>query len=355
MEQIQKPYEDAYLRQRMSSIIQKQKQGKIVIAAYRDGSGLPCREDLPEIRSARYPYDYSVGDVGFLNYDSEIGGYLFTPKPDAVLPAVLAQYKPLNLGDAVIRSSDRTATILVGDTKITFTGVQAWETGYNLLRQLNEELGRVNAGVVIWKVSWAKEAMLETKRLFPGSVPTLRNGQTLVHATGYAYDEDRNLVYIGAVGYKTSLESIRATLLTNKLLTLTQDDHDVYLTPLDKYEQVWQAMPDYTSHHAGMISRPALPGKWEPEDPNAYLLVFLNAAEPKREMLRLFIERLKEALAIPILDDWAVPLWKQAMESGYIRDLSTGGDCVRGFRLALQADWRELVTQMLQAGQLALK
>ena len=66
------------------------------------------------------------------------------------------------------------------------------------------------------------------------------------------------------------------------------------LIPTDQYEQAWQAMPEYTSHHVGFVSRLALPGKWEPEDLCAYLLVFRETPDPGQELIRLFIERLKE-------------------------------------------------------------
>jgi hypothetical protein len=36
-------YEDKYLREIVNQIIAKQREGKIVIAAYKGGSGLPAR------------------------------------------------------------------------------------------------------------------------------------------------------------------------------------------------------------------------------------------------------------------------------------------------------------------------
>ncbi|MRR32490.1 hypothetical protein EG834_19680 [bacterium] len=70
-------YEDKYLREKVNRIITKQKEGKVIIAAYKDGSGLPAREDLGQtLARAAYPYDYAVGTSGFLNYDSDLGAYL---------------------------------------------------------------------------------------------------------------------------------------------------------------------------------------------------------------------------------------------------------------------------------------
>jgi len=349
-----KPYEDTYLQKRVIAVIERQKQGKIVIAAYEDGTGIPTRQDLPTLKAAQYPHDYAVSDCGYLNYDSQLGAYIFTQKPGADLPKALAHYRPLMLGEATVRVAGRQAIIRVNDTEITFTGVPVWEPAYNLLKEINSELARANAGVIIWKINWDEKGAGQERLLFQGAVPRLRNGQALVHLTGFAYDEDHSLVYAGAVGYKTSLESIRATLLTSKQLTLNHDQQDIYLSSLDRYEQVWQARPEYTSHHVAYIGRQALPGKWDPEDQFAYMLVFQTTAEPKQEMLRIFSERLKEALEIPVLDDWSGALWKAAKDQGYIRDLVTAGDCLKGFRLHLKADWQGLITALLKEEMIAL-
>jgi hypothetical protein len=349
-----KLYEDTYLRQRVGAVIERQKQGKIVIAAYDDGTGLPTRQDLPTIKATQYPHDYAVGDCGYLNYDSQLGAYIFTQKPGADLPKVLANYRPLSLAEATVKVANRQATIRVNDTEITFTGVPVWEPAYNLLKEINSELARANAGVIVWKITWDEQGADSLNRLFQGAAPRLRNGQALVHLTGFAYDEDHTLVYAGAVGYKTSLESIRATLMTSKPLTLVHDQQDIYLSSLDRYEQVWQALPEYTCHHTAYVARQALPGKWDPEDPYGYLLVFQSIEGPRQEMLRLFSERLKEALENPILDDWSVVLWKAAKDQGYIRDLVTAGDCLKGFRLHLKADWHGLITEMLKEEKITM-
>ena len=102
------------------------------------------------------------------------------------------------------------------------------------------------------------------------------------------------------------------------------------------------------------IAHQALPGKWDPEDQNAYLLVFRSTVDPKQEMLRLFTDRLIEALEIPILDAWAMPLWKVAKDLGYIRDLVTASDCLHGFRVHLKADWNELMTPLLKEKNIVL-
>jgi len=350
-------YEDKYLREKVNRIIARQKEGKIVIAANKDGSGLPAREELgQELTRVAYPYDYAVGKVGFLKYDSELGAYLFTAKSGEKLPQVLANYRPLVLAEAILDVQDRRINIQCGEASVTFTGVQPWKGLYEVQRELNEELVRVNAGIVVWKIIPKENGKSEPgDRLYPEAVPKLRNGQALAHVTGYAYDSDHNLAYIGLVGYKTSLESLRVTLMCGKPVQMTQDGvGDVSLIPTDKYDQAWQAMPEYTSHHVGFVSRLALPGKWEPEDFNAYLLVFRETPEPDKEMIRLFIERIKEALEVPILDEWAVELWKQARNHNLVRDLITGGDCILGARIDLKADWQELLTELLAKEDISL-
>jgi len=350
-------YEDKYLREKVNRIITRQKEGKIIIAAYKDGSGLPAREDLgQELTRAAYPYDYAVGKAGFLKYDSELGAYLFTAKSGEKLPQVLANYRVLSLGEAILDVKDRSIHIQCGETSVTFTGAQPWKGLYEVLREVNEELARVNSGIVVWKIISKENGDSKSgDRLFPEAVPKLRNGQAMAHVTGYAYDTDHNLAYIGLVGYKTSLESLRVTLMCGKPLQMTQDGvSDVSLIPTDKYEQAWQAMPEYTSHHVGFVSRLGVPGKWESEDLSAYLLVFRGTLDAEDEMIRLFIERIKEALEVPILDDWGVTLWRQARNQKLVQDLVTGGDCILGARIDLQADWKELLSELLAQEEISL-
>ncbi|GAP13237.1 hypothetical protein LARV_00988 [Longilinea arvoryzae] len=350
-------YEDKYLRDKISRIIARQKEGKVVIAAYKDGSGLPAREDLGQaLARAAYPHDYAVGSAGFLNFDSELGAYLYTAKPGVKQPEVITRYQPLSLAEAELIVQERQVCIRAGDTAVTFSGVQTWKGMYEILREINEELARVNAGIVVWKIIPKEGNYTEpADRLFSGAVPRLRNGQALGHVTGYAFDDDHALAYIGLVSYKTSLESLRITLMTGKPLQMVQDgvgDHT--LIPNEKYEQAWQAMPEYTSHHAAFLSRLATPGKWEPEDLIAYLLVFRDALDPNADLIRLFIERLKEALEIPILDSWSAVLWKQASNRKYIQKMNVGGDCILGAKIDLQADWQELLSNLLAEKAIAL-
>jgi hypothetical protein len=87
-------YEDKCLRDKMNPIIAREKEGKIVIAAHKDGCGLPIREDLGQDPTrAAYPCDYAVGIAGFLRYDSELDAYLVVTKSGEKLFPVLANYR----------------------------------------------------------------------------------------------------------------------------------------------------------------------------------------------------------------------------------------------------------------------
>jgi hypothetical protein len=73
------------------------------------------------------------------------------------------------------------------------------------------------------------------------------------------------VIYLGMVGYKKVLESIRATVLARQRRKLFLQGRLVY--PLGThYCQTWQHLPDYGAYHATLIADPALPGKWQPLD-----------------------------------------------------------------------------------------
>ena len=78
-------------------------------------------------------------------------------------------------------------------------------------------------------------------------------------------------------------------------------------------------------------------------------------------MIQLFVERIKEALEVPILDEWSLTLWKQARNRRLVQDLVTGGDCILGARIDLrqgradaQADWKELISELLAQEEILL-
>ncbi len=162
----------------------------------------------------------------------------------------MAGYRTLTLAEAELDVQAKRIHIQRGETGITFTGVQPWKGLHEVLREVNEELARANAGVVVWKITPKEEGQTHPgEHLYPEGVPALRNGQALAHVTGYANDRDHTLVYTGLVGYKTSLESLRVTLASGKPVTMTWDGAgNVSLIPTDRYEQSWQVMTEHTGH-----------------------------------------------------------------------------------------------------------
>ncbi len=341
-------YEDLYLKNKMEKVIEIQKSGKFVVGTSNTIPGVPSQYDLGVLRRTDYPHDYAVGDpaVGYIDYDRMSGQYIFTPHPGQKLPKVLENYKVLQLAVAVIDVAARTASIQAGDLNITFPGVEVWQSRYDVLKEINAELARLGTGVVVWRTETIPDPD-ESRKPFKG-LTVAYNDQVRLAVTGYAYSRLSSLVYLNVVGYKTGIESLRATLLQNKLIRLAGPEDSGTLTPYSKYEQVWQAMQEYTSHNSAFIAHKALPGKWMPEDTELFILVFSDTpGDPQVEIKRQFAARLNEALEIPIQPEWADALWKAGRTNNYIYGMKVGGDCVAGAEVNLSANWNELVQKML--------
>lgn len=345
-----KPYEDTYLRSRVQAVIEHQKKGEILVDACKSACGLPSKDELGmALRRGPYPYDFQLGDLGYLDYERDSGMYRYIARPGTELPPALQDYKPLTLAEAVLNPATRTARITTDDAGIIFSAVQVWERGYTLISEINSELSRQKTGIVVWRLTW-EEVSGGPDGLFPENAPRLSNAHAYVSLTGYALDKDtRVLVYFGCVGYKTSIESIRASLVIQKPVTLAlSNEPGMMVVPAERYESLYQAMPEYTHHHACFVNRTVIPGAWELEDSTAYLLAFHGCPDIPAELQRLFIDRLGEALEAPILPQWAAILWKEAVSMGYVQPLQTGGDCMAGARLDLKADWKAMIETLLQ-------
>ncbi len=344
-------YEDLYLKNKVLKAITAQNSGKYALAGDRDDIPLPSRYGLGmTLNRGNYPHDYVVGipePIGYVDYDPTISGYVYTRIPGCKLPKALENYKVLQLAVAVIDVASRTATIQVGDLNITFPGVEVWKGSYDVLKEINTELARLGTGVVVWRTETVPDPD-ESHKPFQGA-SAVSNGQVSLTATGYAYSRNFAMVYLNVVGYKTSIESMRATIIQNKIIRLSGPDHNGNLLPCPKYQQIWQAMPEYTSHNSAFIAHQALPGKWMPEDTELYVLIFRDTVgDPQAELRRQFAARLNEALEIPIQPEWADALWKAGKANRFIQDMKTGGDCLAGVEVNLQASWNELVQKMLE-------
>jgi len=192
----------------------------------------------------------------------------------------------------------------------------------------------------------------EVDRLLPEGIPQIRNEHGSAYVTGYAHDDAGNLIYLGMVGHKTVLESIRATVQARQRKKLFLQGRPVYPLATD-YCQTWQHLTDYRAFHATLIADPALPGKWQPGEDTVYILVFesdlTEGENPEEYAYQMLPSRLSEALPIPIIDRWSEILWEAGFEKGLITKLATGGDSLLCFSVQLaQSVWAELISKFLK-------
>lgn len=170
--------------------------------------------------------------------------------------------------------------------------------------------------------------------------------------TGYAHNDAGNLIYLGMVGHKTVLESIRATVQARQRRKLFLQGRPVYPLPTH-YCQVWQHLPDYGAYHATLIADPSLLGKWQPGEEVIYLLAFENelpdGSTPETQAQRMLTSRLSETLPIPILDEWHTSLWVAGQGENLIVGLESGGDCQEGYLVQLaETLWKEVIARLLK-------
>lgn len=348
------PFENTYSRERALKVAARQKQGHILVSGARPDNGqglpLPYIHDIPGLKRGSYPYDYEC-EWGRFKYEYELSAYLFTPHDGAVPPGwerydLLVPILPVT---AVIDRARRLATVKTPDREIVLREVPVGESPYNLLQQVNAALAQSCQPFVAWRLEWVSG---EVDRLWPEGVPQIRNEHGTAYVTGYAHDDAGNLIYLGMVGHKTVLESIRATIQTRQRKKLFLQGRPVY--PLaTHYCQTWQHLPDYGAYHATLIADPALPGKWQPGEEVIYLLVFegepLDGSTPDTQARRMLTSRLSETLPIPILDGWHESLWEAGQRENLIVGLETGGDCQEGFLVQLtETVWKEVITRLLR-------
>ena len=352
------PYEDEYLKKQIEVATKAQKElaleGKLLCSTYEQ-LWLPAINNLPDVSyfgQERYnaPYGSFVPAPSRPFY----GAMIFTPKPGVELPPALRNGKEWLAAVATLSLNERVLKIEAGDIAITFTGINANLQPHELLRDINRELLRVDAGVYLWKVTPVLDATGAVLHLYPdGNVPALSNAHTRADVTGFAYFADRpyqhTLVYAGVAAHKTSVESLWASLIRGRAAaslsgTPVLADGDVRLisTPL----------PDFGVIHAGIICRKALPGQWEAGDDCAYALVF--GKDPETELRRVTLKRLQETLAFPIPDEWMETVWSQGQDSGYLQRLETSGDCRGGVRIDLTKDWQALVQGLIEQNLVTL-
>lgn len=348
------PFENTYSRERALKAANRQRQGHILVSGAKPDNGqglpLPYIHDVPGLRRGSYPYDYEC-EWGRFKYEYELSAYLFTPHNGQVPPG-WERYDlqtPIQPVTAMIDRAHRLATVKTQDREIVLRDVQVGESPYNLLQQVNAALIQGCQPFVVWRLEWVGG---EIDQLWPVGVPQIRNEHGSAYVTGYAHDEAGNLIYLGMIGHKTVLESIRATVQARQRKKLFLQCLPVY--PLaTHYCQTWQHLPDYGAYHATLIADPALPGKWQPGEEMIYLLIFEDelpdGLSPQTQARRMLTSRLSEGLLIPILDEWHDFLWEAGPRENLIVELETGGDCNEGYMVQLiEAKWKEVVIGLLK-------
>lgn len=347
------PYEDEHIKERIEELRQAQKNaiqnGKILVAS-NEQFWLPVLNDMPEVEYAggqthRAPYGAFAPAS-----DAPIHGALwFTHEPGAELPPALKNVKEWMPAGAVVDMNARTVKIQMEEIEITFTSIDVSLNAHELLREINRELVRVNAGVYVWRIEPVDEVS-PVRHLYPdGRVPALSNAHTRADVTGYALLADRpyqrTLVYVGIAAHKTSVESLWASLIRVRGGCSLRG---ISVLADGEVRLVTQSLTEFNVLHAGILCRKALPGKWEAKDDAVYALVFEEGKDVESELKLLALKRLQEALAFPIPDTWAKTLWEHALDAEYIQRLETGGDCLAGVRIDLTKPWQELVQNLLE-------
>lgn len=344
------PYENPTLRERALLVATAQRQGLILIERLTPEEGglpLPVLHEIPELTPARAPHAYTC-PWGTFQYDPATRLFVFAPSLGQ-LPPAWENYGltiPIQPVSATVEVAHRTVTIRTRAELLTLVDVPTAQDGDTLLNDINTLLAQARHPYVAWQVRWTGEA----HTLWEGNVPMVQNQQVGAYLTGYALDRE-HVVYLGMTGYKTVLESIRATVQARRKKLLEVHTHFVFPLP-DQYFQVWQGLDDFGYHHAALLARPALPGKWLPDDLDAYLLGFDGDAGNLPAQLAA---RLSEGLCIPILPEWGPALWEAGQRANLIRPLTYGGDCQAGYAISLpEATWTALVQHLLEENQIQL-
>ena len=357
MNEVRRPYESEYVRKDVMKVRTRQQRGEILVATRKDAWPLPYIHDVPGLRREGSGYSSPWGRFQTLYDPYEL--CVFQPVEGGKYPPVWTEHdlnSPIEPASALIDLTRRCARIVTDDGKdiATLSDVSAWENGWQLLDQFRQILAQNRVPAVVWRAELQASG---ERPLWDGPAPLVRNDHAAVNLAGYAYDDDGNLVYLSAVGHKTALEAIRASLLGRHhkgKLQLNVRNGYRSLNGLDRYEQVWAPLPDFAAHHVVFLARQGLES--EPTDDVTYLLAYnLDGDEaPDAQAKQLLVERLHQALPIPILDEWAKPLWDTAEARGWITVFHAGGDCRACWRVSLQAGWAELIEELIAQGEIEI-
>ncbi len=355
----QQPYEDTHLKRQAQAIIARQQRGEILVMRRpSERWPLPHILEISDVKRSNQGYTSPWG-----TFSDVYGGlpgrmHAFYPEGDKLPPAWERRdlRAPLELASIQIDPARRWARVISdadGQEIALLADVPVWEPGYAILSLVQKTLVSSRISAVAWRVEWQEVQDGVPRPLWSGKAPLVRNKHAAVNLAGYAFDRDHNLVYLSAVGHKTALEAIRASLLgRHRKGKLILNGH-TRINGLDRYEQVWTPLADFSAHHVVFVARQAL----HPEalDDSTYLLVFGDDDElltPQAQ--QLLAQRLHAALPIPVLAEWAEALWKAALEREWIERVFANGDCRACWRVLLMTDWAELVEDLLTQGSIEI-
>jgi len=360
----EQPYENLALKREAQAIIARQRRGEILVTHGPSETWfLPHILEVEGAKRSRNGYTSPWGTFSLV-YDLRM--YVFHPD-DGKVPPVWQERDlraPLELASVLVDPARRWARVISDDDGqeiALLADAPVWLRNYQLLSHVQQTLVSSRIPAVAWRI---ERQELEAGQRAPlwddGRSPLVRNEHAAVNLAGYAFDQDHNLVYLSAVGHKTALEAIRASLLgrqrQGKLQFGASAGH-TRLNGLDRYEQVWTPLADFAAHHVVFLARQAL--QPEPADSVTYLLVF-DSADSGDELLAtqaagLLAGRLHAALPIPILGEWADALWQAALERKWIERINAGGDCRACWSVSLMTDWSALVDDLLVKGDIEIE
>jgi hypothetical protein len=256
----------------------------------------------------------------------------------------------LELAEAEYDTGKEMITIKHKDEMITYTGISGRDY-HTILLEINKGLTNENVGIVVWRIIVIVSDAVKN-HLFPYGNPRVTNDETSLKVTGYAFDENtKALVYLGVVGYKTSIESLKATIGQGKPVSLRVPMEQLEtLLPFGKYLKVIKPMPEYESHHCLIINSQMVEGNWEPDNNEIYIAQF----DYEKSIKDQIVNRLNEALVIPFLQEWAETIWNAGIDYGFIEEIKTGGDCLRCVKVKIKENWQELVEKLITSESIVI-
>lgn len=366
---IDAPYEDLKLKETLEALAlakeRAEEMGGFLVSEY-DQHFLPRLDNLEGVRRATirsnrdsgliFAWECDFGQVKALP-DAPYGVAVLIPAPGAELPKALQEARSWASGEGLLDYSTRAISIRSGETVITFPSVDIAQEEWKLLQEVNAALAAQSAGVLIWRLSGTAGDPGIEHVYRDGKVPLIRNEHAQGTVTGYARTAaswNWSLVYAGVVAHKTAIESLHATLMQKKSLSLDGCPS----APDGHFRMEACPLPEFGLYHAALISDAALPGKWGPQDETAYALVFKQPGRAETDLDALLetavLVRLREVLPHPVKDDWGRELFGRALEQGLIDRLQTAGDCLAGARIHLTKDWTAILNDLLAENTLTV-